>query len=98
MARDAEGRGRSGMRGLAVALVLAAACSRPLPEGDSAEAKVYVQECGLCHPPIHPGVMKPAMWRIQVERMDELRKRRGLPPLAASARTLIIDYLDRNSG
>jgi hypothetical protein len=83
---------------VALAFAAAVACSRPLPEGDSAEAKVYVQECGLCHPPIHPGAMTPAMWRIQVDRMDELRRRRGLPPLAESHRGLILSYLDRNSG
>jgi hypothetical protein len=94
---ETEGRG-SGSRWLALALAVAAACSRPLPEGDSPAARVYVQECGLCHPPIHPGLMTPAMWRIQVGRMDELRKRRGLQPLDAAHRALIVDYLDRNAG
>jgi len=83
---------------MALALGVVAACSRPLPESDSPEARVYVRECSLCHPPIQPGLMTPAMWRIQVDRMDELRRRRGLAPLEASQRAIILRYLDRNAG
>jgi len=85
-------------RRMALALGVVAACSRPLPESDSPEARVYVRECSLCHPPIQPGLMTPAMWRIQVDRMDELRRRRGLAPLEASQRAIILRYLDRNAG
>jgi hypothetical protein len=83
---------------MALALAATVACSRPLPDSESPEARVYLQECASCHPPIHPGALTPAMWRIQVDRMDELRRRRGFPPLAASHRELILRYLDRNAG
>ena len=89
---------RAGLVWIMVALLLPFGCSRPLPENDSVQARVYVSECGMCHPPIHPRVMTSAMWRIQVERMDELRARRGLPALSAGHRNLILEYLDRNAG
>jgi hypothetical protein len=79
-------------------LVVSAACSRPLPDADSPQAQTYVRECGVCHPPIHPSVMTPAMWRIQVDRMDELRKRRGLPELVGREREVVIEYLEANAG
>lgn len=89
---------RAWRAGIAVALLLLLGCSRPLPENDSVQARVYIRECGMCHPPIHPSVMTSAMWRIQVERMDELRARRGIPALSAGHRNLILEYLDRNAG
>lgn len=52
----------------------------------------------MCHPPIHPAVMTPAMWRIQVDRMDELRKRRGIPPLVGHEREVVLQYLEANAG
>jgi hypothetical protein len=52
----------------------------------------------MCHPPIHPSVMTPAMWRIQVDRMDELRRRRGIPPLAGREREIVLQYLEANAG
>ncbi|HEY8517593.1 MAG TPA: hypothetical protein VIS07_18940 [Candidatus Binatia bacterium] len=82
---------------LALLLVLAA-CSRPLPDESSPGALVYVQQCGLCHPPHHPGLMKAEMWKVQVARMAEIRARRGLPPLSPTEEKLILDYLTRHSG
>jgi hypothetical protein len=74
------------------------ACSRPLPDADSPQAQAYVRECGMCHPPIHPAVMTPAMWRLQVDRMDELRRRRGIPVLAGRDREIVLEYLEANAG
>jgi len=68
-------------------------CSRPLPDPDSPGAKVYAQECGICHAPHDPGLLTPAMWRMQVERMEEQRRRRGLPPMTAQQTQMILEYL-----
>jgi hypothetical protein len=74
------------------------ACSRPLPDPDSPGAKAYVQECGLCHAPHDPGLLTPAMWQVQVERMEEQRRRRGLPPMTPDQTKLILDYLTAHAG
>jgi len=85
-------------RALPVALLLAAGCTRPLPEAESPAAKLYVAQCGMCHVAYHPGLMTPAMWEVQVARMDEQRSRRGLPPLAADDRRVILEYLRAHAG
>ena len=85
-------------RVLPIALLFVAGCTRPLPEAESPAAKLYVAQCGMCHVAYHPGLMTPAMWEIQVARMDEQRGRRGLPPLAADDRRVILQYLRAHAG
>lgn len=86
--------------GATVAFAVAAAigCASPLPEPESQAAHVYVRECGTCHPAYPPHLLKAAMWRIQVERMEDIRKRRGLPPLTVVDEQTILDYLTRHAG
>jgi hypothetical protein len=79
-------------------LVLLAACSRPLPDPDSQEAIVYVQQCGLCHPAHHPGLLTAEMWKIQVARMADMRARRNLPPLTPAEEKMILEYLTSHAG
>lgn len=75
-----------------------AACSRPLPEEGSEDARMYVARCGVCHRSYQPSVMTPAMWEIVVKRMDPLYPANGMPPLAGSERERIMAYLVRNAG
>jgi mono/diheme cytochrome c family protein len=87
---------RSRPRAIGWTLVLAClgvACTHPLPDADSPGGRVYALECGVCHVPYAPGLLTPAMWEIQVARMDEYRRRRGMPPLDPAARRAILDYL-----
>ncbi|MBU6281838.1 hypothetical protein KGQ64_06310 [bacterium] len=77
---------------------LSAACTRPLPDADGPGARVYAAQCGICHVAYQPGLMTPAMWEIQVARMDEHRSRRGLPPLADADRRVILEYLKAHAG
>ena len=79
-------------------MLLATACARPLPDPESPGAQVYAAQCGMCHRAYDPGLMTPAMWEIQVARMDEQRARRGLPPLADGDRRAILDYLRAHAG
>jgi hypothetical protein len=83
---------------LRLGVLLLAACSRPLPDDSSPGAVAYVQQCGLCHPAHHPGLLTSEMWKIQVARMAEIRARRGLPPLAPAEEKLILDYLTSHAG
>lgn len=80
------------------ALLVFAACARPLPEADSLAARVYAEQCNICHEPIQPGLLTPAMWEIQVKRMDAYRPQRGLPPLSKADRQLILEYLHKHGG
>lgn len=83
---------------IAAVSLLAAGCTRPLPDPGSPGAVAYAAQCGICHVPYQPGSMTFAMWEIQVARMDELRARRGVPPLADADRRAILDYLKAHSG
>jgi hypothetical protein len=84
---------------LIAAVALAAGCHRaPIPEADSADARVYVQRCGQCHMPYDPRMMTPAMWQAQVTMMEIKIHEAALPELSGDQRTAILDYLTRNSG
>ena len=73
-------------------------CQAPLPDAESPEARLYARECGICHAPYAPHLLKPAMWQMQMERMASLRRQRGLSPLTAREENIILDYLTRHAG
>ncbi len=75
-----------------------AACSRELPDPESPGAVVYVRECGVCHAPLHPGLLTAEMWKIQVARMADMRVRRNLPPISPADEKLILEYLTSHAG
>jgi hypothetical protein len=77
---------------------ISAACAQPLPDAQSAGAKAYVQECGVCHAPHQPGLLTAAMWKVQFARMEQIRQQRGLPPTTAASQKLILDYLTTHAG
>ena len=84
-----------------LAVILAgvlSACSRPLPEEGSPQAILYAARCGGCHAPYAPGSMVPAMWKLQVDRMDQKYRAAGLPIPSGPERDQILDYLVRNAG
>ena len=78
-----------------VASVSLAGCASELPEKGSAQATLYVQRCGICHPPYQPGLMTAKMWEAMVARMEQEMDRRGLE-LSAADKTEILAYLARN--
>jgi hypothetical protein len=75
-----------------------AGCSAPLPEEGTADAVLYVRECGGCHGAIAPSALRPAMWEFQVSRMDQIRRAQGLAPMPAATRESVLKYLVRNAG
>lgn len=82
---------------IVLAAVMAACTPAPLPEEGSADARLYVERCGGCHPVYRPNVLKPKMWETMVARMEIEMSRRGLV-LAPSERDQILAYLKRNAG
>lgn len=91
---------RASRASLALAAVAlgAAGCAQPLPDAESPAARIYAEQCGLCHRPYAPRLMTAAMWEIQVARMDEMRARRGVPPLGPADRATILEYLRDHAG
>jgi len=98
---------RSGARGKEIfawgsiaigAVLVVAACSKPLPEEGSAAAELYRQRCGTCHRPVSPSSMKFALWRMMLPRMEERMRQAGQPPLSNEERTTLESYLERNGG
>ena len=93
------GVGRAGATAsLVLAALLVGACSSPLPDADSPEARLYAQECGTCHVAYPPHMLKPAMWVMQMGRMALLRRQRGLPPISAADEKTILAYLTKHAG
>ncbi|MCK6554409.1 hypothetical protein L6Q96_07480 [Candidatus Binatia bacterium] len=84
---------------LAVVVVAGAlaGCEAPLPEPESAGARLYADRCRGCHRLYAPGSMTAEMWRVQVERMHGDMVRRGVEPLSPAETTLLLDYLRRHS-
>ena len=86
--------------GLAAAALFAMnGCSRaPLPDGNSAAARLYGERCGGCHRLYDPRSLTAAMWRIQVAAMMPKIAEAGQEPLSASDQAVILSYLERNAG
>lgn len=82
----------------ASALLFACSCSRPLPEADSAEARLYAERCGGCHSPYQPGLQTAAMWELTLTRMEATRMRSAGIRLDDADRHKILAYLTRNAG
>jgi hypothetical protein len=83
---------------LGVTVVSSTACNAKLPEPNSPGAKLYAERCSSgCHRLFAPGSLTYEMWKLQVERMQGEFVRRGLPPLSAEERGVLLDYLKRHS-
>jgi len=81
----------AGMVSLTFACV--AACSPQLPDPQSAGAQVYGVRCAPCHQLYAPGTLTGAMWEVQVDRMQQEMRRRGVNPLTEQERYLVLSYL-----
>lgn len=84
---------RVGRVALVGSFVIVAGCTRALPDAGSPGAQVYAARCGTCHDPHDPGSLTLAMWEVQVGRMQETMRRRGVRPLDEQEKTLVLDYL-----
>jgi hypothetical protein len=90
-------RGAAALACLAVAL-LAASCRNSLPDQESAEAKLYASRCGTCHAPHLPRGLTAAMWKVQVDRMDQKFRDARMKPPTAEEKEKILAYLTRHAG
>ena len=85
------------MRLLLVVVAFLAACSRSLPDPDSAGARTYRLRCEPCHRLHDPGSLTAAMWEMQLDRKQPMLVRSGLSPLTGRERQLILSYLQAHS-
>lgn len=83
---------------LAFGLATLSACNAKLPEPESEGARLYDARCNNCHRVYAPAAMKFELWKIKVEAMQGEMVRRGIPPLDAHEREVILSYLRRWSG
>ena len=90
---------RAPLRLVALGLCLArlAGCSTSLPDAESAGAQVYQVRCATCNRLYEPGSMTAAMWEMQLDRMQQDMVRRGVNPLTAQERHLVMTYLRSHS-
>lgn len=78
-------------------LPLLAACSAPLPDPESAGARLYQSRCSGCHALYAPGSLTAAMWKVQVDRMQGEVLRRSGGPLTDEERAVMLSYLEAHA-
>jgi len=86
----------AGLIGLA-ALAACAGAPTPLPEADSADARLYAARCGACHSVPHPARHTAKEWDHVLRLMDERMAQKGLAPLAGAERERVVAYLTRHA-
>ncbi len=81
------------------ALVLNACAHDPknphayLPDAQTEEALVYIEQCGGCHAVPHPQRLSAAAWKDLVVVMDKRREEREHEPLTEAQRKKLMSYL-----
>lgn len=84
---------------LLLSLFLLSSCAeRELPEKGSADAELYASRCSGCHELILPRALAPAMWKFQMDRMDQKFRNAHREPPSGEERQRLLNYLQRNAG
>jgi len=68
-----------------------------LPNAQTEEARVYIEQCGACHVVPHPRRLSAAAWKDLVAVMDRRRQERDYPPLTEAQRKKIMFYLNEHA-
>lgn len=68
-----------------------------LPDAQTEEARVYIEQCGACHVVPHPRRLSAAAWKDMVAVMDRRRQERDYPPLTEAQRKKIMFYLNEHA-
>jgi mono/diheme cytochrome c family protein len=71
-------------------------CDASLPDAAAPGAVLYAERCRGCHRLYAPGLLKPEMWKVMIDRMQGEIVRRGLPPLTPEERNLMLGYLEEH--
>lgn len=68
-----------------------------LPDMDSPAAQIFVSRCSACHAVPHPGRHSYQGWLYLVPVMEQRMAERGMAPLGAEDREVILTYLQANA-
>jgi hypothetical protein len=68
-----------------------------IPDAGSPRAQAFVNRCGICHAVPHPARHDYPGWRYVVSLMEKRMAERGVGPLSAEERTLILSYLEEHA-
>ena len=85
---------------LILSLVAIAGCAgspTPIPAPESEEAKVYRERCSGCHSLPHPKRHTFEQWRHLLKVMEKQMRHEGTPPMTASEKAAILEYLKKHS-
>ncbi len=84
---------------LALCVLFAPGCIKDfeVPEAQTADGKVFVRRCSLCHALPNPTRMEYPKWQLVVEQMARNIKARNVPQLTAEEKGQILAYLKRNA-
>lgn len=78
-------------------VLLLVGCTANLPEPESAGATLYAERCGGCHRIYAPPLLTFPMWEMIVDRMQGEMARRGVSPLSAEERSILLPYLRKHA-
>ena len=86
--------------GILLSALLLSACAHDpnnphayLPESQTENALVYIEQCGGCHAVPHPQRLSSAAWKDLVVVMDKRREERDHQPLTEAQRKKLMSYL-----
>jgi mono/diheme cytochrome c family protein len=84
----------------AFAFIFIAGCAggpTPVPDAQSAAARLYTQKCGACHSVPHPGRNTAAEWQHLFGLMEQRMAERNMPPFTNEEKTTLLKYLQTNA-
>lgn len=84
----------------AMAIIFIAGCvsgPTPVPDAQSAEARLYTQKCGTCHSVPHPGRNTAAEWQHLFALMEQRMAERNMPPFTDEEKTILQNYLQSHA-
>ncbi len=89
-------------KSLLLASMMLTACAAPpapipLPDADSAGARLMHDKCGKCHGPPQPATHVAAAWPGVVDRMLAHRMRKAYAPLSPDEQATLLDYLRKHA-
>lgn len=83
---------------MALSLMAVSCVNQPLPEAETPPALLYVERCGICHPPYHPQVHNYTGWKKVIVRMKKHADTNGIRPfLPEDEEAVIHSYLEKNA-
>ena len=79
------------------ALAACAGKPTPIPDADSAGARVFAARCSICHVAPHPKRLTFSAWRHMLTVMESQMQHRGMEPLSEEEREAILAYLKHHA-